>query len=330
MRIIAYEEELPMFKKLMAKFGVGAATVDLRLDRPSFRLGETMTGVIHVQGGAVEQRISELSVLLMMKAYINGQEVIRPVQSIPVLKGFTVLPKPYEHDIPFTFQVPTGLAVSTPSLQYFLHTKLDVEMALDPTDTDTVQILPPRRIEKVMEALQRLDFRQKPDSGKLTPYGQEFSFFPGRPMGVPLNELEVIFFETPEELRLLVELDIAVPGLFTREREHKVEIVVANDLLADGKEEELARFLLEKIESYVNHPQSIPYVSMPAYQQHYHGHHGHGFGGMIGGMAAGLLGGLLLGELMSEAGEAASDLFGEDGDDDGFDFDFGGDDFGEL
>jgi sporulation-control protein len=315
-----------MLKKLMAKFGVGAAVVDLRLDQPFFRLGETMTGSIHIEGGSVEQRISELSVLLMMKTYVNGQEVTRPVETIPVLKGFTVLPKPFAQDIPFTYQIPAGLAVSTPSLHYFLHTKLDVEMALDPTDLDTVQILPPKRIEKVFEALQRHDFRQKPDSGKLTPYGQEFAFFPGRPMGVPLNELEVIFFDTPEELRLLVELDIAVPGLISREVERKAEIVVANELLADGQEEDLARYLLEKIQDYANNPHSIPYVSMSAYQQGYHGHHGHGMGGMIGGMAAGMLGGLLLGELMSEATEAASDLFGEeDGGDEAFDFGFGDD-----
>jgi sporulation-control protein len=322
--LLEYEEELPMFKKLMAKFGVGAAVVDLRLDQPSFRLGETMTGYIHIEGGSVEQRISELSVLLMMKTHINGQEVTRPVETIPVLKGFTVQPKPFAQDIPFTYQIPAGLAVSTPAIQYFLHTKLDVEMALDPTDLDHVQILPPRRIEKVIEALQRHDFRQKSDSGKLTPYGQEFAFFPGRPIGVPLNELEVIFYDTPEELRLLAEFDIAVPGVFSRELERKAEIVVANELLADGKEEELARYLLEKIHEFANNPQSIPYVSVASYQQGRH--HGHGMGGLIGGMAAGLLGGLLLGELMSEAGEAASDLFGdEDGGDEGFDFGFGDD-----
>jgi sporulation-control protein len=124
----------------------------------------------------------------------------------------------------------------------------------------------------------------------------------------------------------LVELDIAVPGLFSREKEHKVEIVVANDLLEDGREEALARYLLEKIEGYANNPQTIPFVSMATYQQGYHGHHGHGMGGMIGGMAAGLLGGLLLGELMSEAAESAGDLFGDEGGDDGgFDFGFGDD-----
>jgi len=318
-----------VFKKWMAKFGLGAATVDLRLDRPSFRLGETMTGVVLVQGGAVEQRISELRVLLMMKTFINGQEVTRPVESIPVFQDFTVPPKPYRQEIPFSYPIPGGLAVSTPSLHYFLHTRLDVEMAMDPTDLDPVQILPPQRVEKVMSALQRLDFRQKPDSGKLTPYGQSFSFFPGKPMSTPVRELEVTFVETPAELRLLVELDVTMPGQITRGREYQAEIAIPNKLLAEKSEEEVAHFLQEKIESCAAQPQSVPYSPLPVSQQQVDGHHGHGLSGMMGGMTVALLGGLLLSEWMSEAGEASGGLFGDEGEDTDSDFDLGGGDFGE-
>lgn len=302
-----------MLKKWMAKLGVGAATVDLRLDRPGYRLGETMTGVIRIEGGNVEQRIAELSVLLMMKAHVKGQEVSKQVQIFPISRHFTVQPKPFVQDIPFSFELPEGLAMSTPSIQYFLHTKLDVEMALDPTDKDAVQVMPPQPVERILAALARLDLRQKPDSGKLTVYGQEFSFFPGTHLGIPLKELEVIFFFAPGELRMLVELDLAA-GFLGREVEHKAEIVVPQSLLADGQEEELSRFLLETIREYTNNPHAIPYVSMASYQQgHYghHGHRGHGMGGMIGGMAAGFLGGMLLGEVMSEIGESAEDVFGE-------------------
>jgi len=65
-------------------------------DRLSFRLGETMTGVVLVPGGAVEQRISELRVLLMMKTFINGQEVTRPVESIPVTGRVVKIKKQYK------------------------------------------------------------------------------------------------------------------------------------------------------------------------------------------------------------------------------------------
>ncbi|MGG1660440.1 sporulation protein [Brevibacillus sp. NRS-1366] len=314
-----------MFKKILAKFGVGAAKVDLKLDRPGYRLGETMTGVVRIEGGNVEQRISDLSALLLMRVHIRGQEVTKQVQAFSISRNFTVQPKPFVQEIPFSFEMPQGLAMSTPAIQYALHTKLDVEMALDPTDFDRVEVLPPEPVERVLKALDRLNLRQKPDSGKLTPYGQEFSFFPGSNLGIPLNELEVIFFSVPGELRLLVELDLAT-GILRREKEYKAEIVVPEELLVDGKEEELSRFFSDTITGYANNPQSIPYVSLSSYQQGQHAHHGHrgsGMGGMIGGMAAGVLGGMLLSEMMSGDEEMASEDTGDSEGED-MDMDFGG------
>ncbi|WNC15248.1 sporulation protein [Brevibacillus brevis] len=314
-----------MLKKLMAKFGVGAAKVDLRLDRPGYRLGETMTGVVRIEGGNVEQKIADLRAVLMMKAYVKGQEVTKAVQAFPVRSNFTVQPKPYSTEIPFAFELPEGLAMSTPSIQYYLHTKLDVEMALDPTDLDTIQVLPPERVERVLRALERLDLRQKPDSGKLTPYGQAFSFFPGTPLGFSLKELEVIFFSAPGELKLLVELDLA-EGWLRREKDYRAEIIVPESLLTEGQDEELSRFLLDTIREYATNPEGIPYVSLAQYQTGQYGHHrGSGMGGMIGGMAAGFLGGMLLNELMFGEDEAsAEEMSEEEGMDMDTDFDFGG------
>ncbi|WP_126425359.1 sporulation protein [Brevibacillus marinus] len=311
-----------MLKKLMAKFGVGAATVDLRLDREQWRLGETMTGVIRIEGGEVEQRIHDLQVVLMMRAQVKGNYLTRPVQAIPVLSKFVVKPKPFVQEVPFQFTLPHDLAMSSHAVQYYLHTRLDVEQALDPTDQDFVALLPPLHIERVFTALERLDLRQKPGSGKLTAYGQEFSFVPARPLGIPLKELEVIFYDAPDQLHLLVELDLAT-GFLGREVERRAEIAVPHDLLAAGKEAELARYLREKIESYVHHPQTIPYFPLAGYgRKGYSGPH-HSMSGLMGGMAAGLLGGILLSEMMDgDELTGGDDWFGGDGGDGGF---FGGD-----
>lgn len=322
-----------MLKKLMAKFGIGAATVDLRLDREEWRLGETMTGVIRIEGGEVEQRIHDLQVFLMMRAQVKGKYLDRPVQSIPVLSKFVVKAKPFVQEVPFQFTLSRDLAMSSHAVQYYLLTKLDVEQALDPTDRDFVRVLPPLHIERVFTALEQLDLRQKAGSGKLTPYGQEFSFFPGRPLGIPLKELEVIFYDAPDQLRLLVELDLAT-GYLGREVERRAEIAVPHELLAAGKEVELAGYLREKLESYVAHPQTIPYFPLAGYgRKGYQGHHPN-MSGMMGGMAAGLLGGFLLSEMLDGLdGEewTGGDWFGGDGGDGGF---FGGDggfgDFGDF
>lgn len=347
-----------MFKKLMAKLGVGAATVDLRLDRDAFQLGDEMTGVIRITGGKVEQQISDLQVELVLQAYVRGKQITRVLQTIPVLKSFTVRPEPYVDEIPFRFSVPANLAVSTHSIRYVLRTKLDVVQALDPTDLDYVTFLPPTPIAKVITALERLDFRQKPDSGRMTRYGQEFSFFPGRPLAYPLRELEVVFLESPEGLRLLVELDLAQSGFMRREIEHRGEILIPADLLTDGNEQKLTDFLAEKLEAYALNPASIPTYAT-GFGRSYGGYDHHrgnlGMGGMLGGMAAGLLGGLLLTELMEDASELFADgadaataltedptsdisdfLSGDDGDydDGGGGFDdgggFDGGDFGDF
>lgn len=322
-----------MFKKLMAKFGVGAATVDLRLDKDSYRLGEIATGTIRIEGGNVEQRISELSVVFALRAYIKNQEITRHVTTIPVLSRFVVQPKPHVQQLPFQFELPHDLAVSTQHVQYLLQTRLDVEQALDPTDIDRITVLPPVHIESVIRALEHLDFRQKADSGKLTPLGQEFSFFPGRQLSAPVRELEVVFFDTPEALRLLIELDVAQPGFYKREREQRAEIHVPRELLASDKTEDLSRYLLEQIEQILTNPHAVSYFSTSPYMQRGH-HGGHGMGGMIGGMAAGLIGGMLLNEMLEEGGDllGMDDMSGEGnggGDDGGGFFDgFDGGDFG--
>gem|GEM_PF-266557 len=332
-----------MFKKFMAKLGVGAAKIDLILDGRGYRLGETVTGVVRIEGGSVEQRIVDLRINLLMKLWIKGKEVIKQVASFPIKSNFTVQPQPAVQEIPVSFQLPEGLAVSTPSIQYNLQTKLVVEFALDPTDMDLIEILPPEPVERVLQALVRNDFRQKPDSGKLTPYGQEFSFFLGKELDVPLRELAVVFFVAPGELRMLAELKLA--GGFAG-GEHKAEILVPQELLADGREEALSRFLLDKIREYASNPQAIPYVSMANYRQGSHAaggraEHSPGMGGMIGGMAAGFFGGMLLGEMMSGLGEgmsglgeemAADALGGEEAAEEDADFDMfdGFDGFDEL
>ena len=53
-----------MFKKLTAKMGAGAASVDAVLSTPTVRPGEQVTGVVHVEGGDVEQEINRITVAL--------------------------------------------------------------------------------------------------------------------------------------------------------------------------------------------------------------------------------------------------------------------------
>ena len=49
-----------MFKKLLAKVGIGAATVDTRLNQDSFVPGDIIDGEVHITGGDIEQEIKKI------------------------------------------------------------------------------------------------------------------------------------------------------------------------------------------------------------------------------------------------------------------------------
>ncbi|WP_139492276.1 sporulation protein [Brevibacillus dissolubilis] len=319
-----------MFKKLMAKIGIGAATVDLRLHEDSGRLGETLTGVIHIEGGSVEQPISMLSVQVELRALLKGNKIDRVVETIPVKSGFAVKPAPYVEEVPFSFRLPNDMAISTPYMKYYLHTVLDVEQALDPTDLDPFVVNAPVYIEKVFRSLDRVGFIPKPGSGAMTKYGQEFAFYPPKTISVPLRELEVIFYDAPDAVHLLIEMDVQQGGFFGREVERKAEIILTKRVLEDWTEEEVGHFIQEKVEGYCHNPQTIPYFSMEAFRPGSgHGHVGHGLGNIIGGLAVGLIGTAAMSEILDEADDFLDldDVLGSDDDgggDDGGDFgDFG-------
>ena len=48
----------------MARFGKGAAKVDLVLDESRFQLGDTVEGKLLIHGGEVEQKINKIDVKL--------------------------------------------------------------------------------------------------------------------------------------------------------------------------------------------------------------------------------------------------------------------------
>ena len=53
-----------MLDKILASFGIGAAKVDARLTSSTVLAGGELKGEIHIQGGSVEQSISQIYMYL--------------------------------------------------------------------------------------------------------------------------------------------------------------------------------------------------------------------------------------------------------------------------
>ncbi|GAB7387789.1 hypothetical protein BSNK01_16260 [Bacillaceae bacterium] len=321
-----------MFKKMMAKLGVGSAKVDLVLNKPSYALGEVIEGSFHIEGGTVEQRINKLDVELLLRVTVKGREFTKTAAAIPVTSSFVIRPGE-KKTLPFSYPLPMNLPISRYNVAYFLLTHLDIAGGVDHHDRDELRILPPARFENILRALERLGFREKAESGKFNGYSQEFAFFPTVRFKEQVRELEFEASIEERGIRLLLELDL-LPSFARGERELKREIYLANGEL------ENVSALTGRLETVVAETlQSPASYAASLYRQRYaHVPHGHVHGGLTGAMgsfAAGMLGGMLLEELLDETmegaweagSEEAAESFGDGGLGDlfgGFDDVFGG------
>lgn len=312
-----------MFKKFLARFGKGAATVDLRFENRPYSAGETVHGEVHIQGGEVEQKINRASAHFMMSVATKQGTATREVAVIPLSGAYSILAKE-QKVIPFTYQIPTNLPVSRGSIAYYFDTQLDIEGGVDRTDVDRLIVGAPERVQSIFRALESLGFREKPNSGKVDQYGQEFAFFPTHLFAGQVSEVELRF--SYEDTGVYVWMEVDCRNGY-QEIEAKREFLLEDSILQN--EEQLAELLKQYITESVEHPYS--YTQPFSYASHYghSSHHGHGqhhggsaLGGMVGGLAMGILGGVLMSEMMDALGvdemiEGAAEALGFDGEDEG-------------
>jgi sporulation-control protein len=307
---------MDMFKRVLAKLGVGSATVNLVLDKDEYTLGDTVEGQILVEGGTVEQRINKIDVDLVLSVRVKEKVFSHTVDSASFHTPFRVAPSE-KKVFPFTFSLPNNLLISGNTVWYDFVTRLDIADGVDHSDRDPVRILPPERLNRVLEALGRLGFREKHDSRSFDGYVQEFEFFPTDFMRGRIEELEFVASLEEDGIRLLLEVDLRT--LFGGEKELKREVFLENSLLEDVTA--LSDHFRELIGEMAENPGAFS-----GFRFDHHPHHAFSrYGGAIGGLAAGVLGGLVLSELVEEVAEGAEDL-GEVLEDVGDFFDFGGED----
>lgn len=317
-----------MFKKFLARFGKGAAKVDLRFENRTYVAGDIVNGEVHIQGGEVEQKMNHLSVHLMMSVKAKEGTAAREVTSIPLLGAGVVSPKEIKV-IPFTYTIPVNLPVSRYKVSYYFDTQLDIEGGVDRTDIDHLIVDVPEGVQSIFQALGSLGFREKANSGELDKYGQEFAFFPAELFSKQVNEVELRFACEEEGVRVWMEVDCRRGD---EEIEVKREFFLENIVLQDEEElvGTLKRYITEAVEKPYMYPQPFSYISHAGH----HGSSGHSSSGMIGGLAVGILGTVLLSEMLDidEMFEDVAEALGfeeedsaEEGDGGSFDFFDGGD-----
>jgi sporulation-control protein len=212
-----------MFKKLKAAMGAGAASVDAQLTNAIAQPGQQVTGVVHVEGGEIEQEINRITVALETVVEVESDDSEwnsnQRFATQPITGGMTVRPGERQQ-FPFTLQVPWETPLThiggheLRGVRMGVRTELEIARSVDKGDLDPVQIVPLRGQEQLLEALAQLGFRFKSadvEKGRLRgatlPFFQEIEFYPGHEYKGRFNELEVTFIGGPQETRVIFEAD---------------------------------------------------------------------------------------------------------------------------
>ncbi|WP_168188665.1 sporulation protein [Thermoflavimicrobium daqui] len=287
-----------MFKSFLAKLGHGGAKVDFVLDKSDYALGDSLRGELIVQGGTVEQQINRIDIELVMSIYHKDHYYTQTVGKIPFHTPFKIQPEERK-SIPVSYVFPMNLLLSSSSISYYFVSHLDIAGAVDSSDKDFVQVLPPLRLQNALIAFEQIGFYEKHDSRSFNGYLQEFELKPTGMFKDQIEEVEFVVSLEETGIRLLLEVDLYS---FFGEKEIRREIWLDNPLCDDPTQ--LATHLQEILTEMIQNPQS--YVFHSAATQGIHKHTGFGIAaGAVGGVAAGLI----AAEVIDEIGDALEDVF---------------------
>lgn len=216
---------MSIFNKVLASVGIGSAKVDTVLEKNLYTAGETVYGKVVIQGGNTEQEIDSINLALKTKYLkeFNDSKYYEDgiICSFAITESFTI--KAGERkEIPFNFQIPYLTPVSIGKSKIWLHTGLDISMALDPTDEDYITVQPSPLAQSVLDAVNSLGFRlvevenEKPSRGlgANTAFIQEFEYRPTGEYRNYLDELELTFIrQSADEATFVMQVDRRARGL---------------------------------------------------------------------------------------------------------------------
>ncbi|WP_064091334.1 sporulation protein [Rossellomorea aquimaris] len=217
---------MSFFNKVFASIGIGAATVDTKLEKSSYQAGETAKGIVEVTGGNAEQTIDSIY-LTLFTTYIRESDDknytdYAPIQKVQISEPFTI-GENEKKELPFTFTLPFETPITYGNTRVWVATGLDIKNAVDPKDKDYIEILPNTLINNVLNSVQDLGFRiRKVECEEAPrrfrgryPFIQEFEFVPvNGQFQRTLDELEIMFYnQSEDQVDLLIEVDRRARGL---------------------------------------------------------------------------------------------------------------------
>jgi sporulation-control protein len=215
---------MSLFHKMLARIGIGAATVDTKLLSERLMVGDEVEGVVEITGGHSEQTID--SIYLSLYATYTVEVDDRKTTSHALIGKWNIVERftigtHEQRQIPFRFTLPLDTPISVGKTKVWLHTGLDIKQALDPTDQDYIRVEPIPVMNAVLAGMEQIGFRLREAECKRIagahrlPFMQEFEYVPkSGPFRGKLDEVEIVFLALSQhEVEVRMQIDRRARGL---------------------------------------------------------------------------------------------------------------------
>jgi hypothetical protein len=146
---------------LMARIGVGTATLTLKLKTDTFPRASTIDGILTLEGGTVEQPIARLIVKLMEYRQAGKSSHWVQLNQSEVVEDISIAPQEMQK---YTFQLPVPASTRLTTNAAFLNNttrvvaEADILWAVNPRTQVDVHITPEPEILILDSAMRRLGF----------------------------------------------------------------------------------------------------------------------------------------------------------------------------
>ncbi|SMO75731.1 sporulation protein [Melghirimyces algeriensis] len=248
---------MSFFNKALASLGIGNAKVDTRLKQIQYRQGDLIEGEVFVQGGQVEQTVDEIYLYLVILYHQDNSQQEYVMEEYRLSEVFTIGPRETKV-IPFEFSLPYDTPVTTGGCPVFLKTGLDISMAVDPDDTDGIEVLPHPLLETVLQVVERIGFQLTEIDFEFEnfysrhPFIQVFNFKPVGDLRNSLDGLDLMFYIGERRLEAIFQVDRKATDLMSSleealELDRKTFRLSISEEDVKGGDQELERKLTDLI-----------------------------------------------------------------------------------
>jgi sporulation-control protein len=331
-----------MFNRMLSAFGIGGPSVDTVLDSPHAVPGRPITGQVRIQGGGSDAEIGQVVLSLVTRVEVerggfggfggddehgNVTEFFRTVvqQGLRVPAG-QLVSIPFQLPLPWETPITAVGGAALPGMSVGVRTELLVAGAPDKGDLDSVLVGPLPSQNKVLDAFGQLGFSFRGadvEAGRLPGVPQEFGFyqelefFPPAQFAGRINQVELTFVATPDELHVILEADRRRGGDTSghlRLSHQEAEVTDWAAAISGWLTQVAERGQANPAFSVGHNPafggQNPAFGGQAGYGHHQQGQRrGPGAGGMLAAGAAGVAGGVLGGMALSGM---ADEFFGDD------------------